>query len=68
MLLIQIDFDVEWTIKLFQHRMLRILLCEIGMLCRNLPINTKAIIKDRNTSISLWMIELIALVLENCGF
>ena len=41
-LLIQIDIDVEWTIKVFQHRMLRIFLREIGMFCRNLPINTES--------------------------
>ena len=35
------------------------------MFCRYLPINTKAIIKDRNTSICLWMIEVITLVLED---
>ena len=33
-----------------------------------LPINTKGIIEDADTTISFWMIELIALVLENGGF
>ena len=32
---------------------------EIGMLCRNFPINTKAVIEDADTSISLWVIEVI---------
>ena len=48
--------------------MLRIFLREIGMFGWYLPINAKAIIKDRDTSISLWMIEVITLVLEDCCF
>ena len=38
------------------------------MFCRYLPINTEAIIENRNTSICLRMIEVITLVLEDCCF
>ena len=38
------------------------------MFCWDLPINTKAIIEDRDTSICLWMIEVITLVLEDGSF
>ena len=48
--------------------MLRIFLREIGMLGWDLPVNTKGVIEDRNSSISLWMIEVITFVLEDCSF
>ena len=48
--------------------MFRIFFREIGMFCWNLPINTKAIIKNRDTSICLWMVEVITLVLEDGCF
>ena len=48
--------------------MLRIFFGEIGMFCWYLPIDTEAIIKDRDTSIDLWMIEVITLVLEDGCF
>ena len=41
--------------------MLRILLAQISMLCRNTPINTQAIIKNRDATISLRVIKLITL-------
>ena len=36
------------------------------MLCWDSPIDTKGFIKDRDTTISLWVIEVITLVLEDC--
>ena len=48
--------------------MLRIFFGEIGMLCWDFPINSKAIIKDRDATISFWMIEVITLVLEDSCF
>ena len=48
--------------------MLRIFLGEIGMFCRNFPIDTKGIIEDADTSISLWMIEVVTLLLEDGCF
>ena len=48
--------------------MFRIFLREIGMLCWNLPINTEGIIEDADTTISLWMIEVITLILEHSCF
>lgn len=47
--------------------MLRIFLGEISMFCWDLPIDTEGIIQDRDTSIGLWMIEVITLVLEDGG-
>ena len=38
------------------------------MLCWYLPINTEGFIKDADTSICLWMIEVITLVLKDCSF
>lgn len=38
------------------------------MFCWDLPINTEGIIEDRDTSICLWMIEVITFVLEDCSF
>ena len=35
------------------------------MLCWNTPINAKRVIKDADATISLWMVKLIALVLEH---
>ena len=37
------------------------------MFCWGLPIDTKGIIEDADTTISFWMIELIALILEDGG-
>ena len=48
--------------------MLRIFLREIGMFCWDLPIDTEGFIEDRDTSICLWMIEVITLVLEDSCF
>ena len=44
--------------------MFRILLGKISMFRRNAPIDAKRIIQDRDTSISLWVIEVITLILE----
>lgn len=48
--------------------MLCIFLREISMLCRDFPIDAEGIIKDRNTSICLWVVEVITLVLEDGCF
>ena len=68
MLLIQIDIDVEWTIKVFQHRMLRIFFGEISMLGWDIPIDTEGIIEDRDTTICLWIIEVVTFVQEASSF
>ena len=47
--------------------MLRIFFGEIGMFGWDFPINAEGIIKDADTSICLWMIEVITLVLEDGG-
>jgi len=38
------------------------------MLRWNSPINTQCFIEDTDTSICLWVIELITLILEHCRF
>ena len=43
--------------------MFRILLRKISVFCRNAPINAKRFIQDRDTSISLWVIEVIIVML-----
>ena len=65
MLLIQVYIDVEWTIKVLQHGMLRIFLREISMLCWDFPIDTEGIIEDADTTIGFRMIEVITLILED---
>ena len=67
-LLVEIYIDIEWRIEVLQHRMLRIFFGEIGMLGWDFPIDTEGIIEDRDTSICLWMIEVITFVLEDCCF
>ena len=47
--------------------MLRIFLGEISMFCWDLPIDTEGIIEDIDATICLWVIELVALVLEYGG-
>ena len=44
-----------------------ILLTQEGFLYRNLPINAKTIVLDGDTTICLWSIEVVALVLEDCS-
>ena len=48
--------------------MLRIFLREISVLYWDFPINAKCVIKNRDTAISLWMIEVITLVLKDSCF
>ena len=38
------------------------------MLCRNLPVDAQALVEDRDSPVSLRMIELIALILEHGSF
>jgi len=47
--------------KIFQHLMFRILFRKISMFRRNAPVNAKRFIQDRDTPISLWVIEVITL-------
>lgn len=54
---IQFYMDIEWRIEVFQHCMLCIFLRKIGMLCRDFPIDAEGIIENRDTTISLRMIE-----------
>ena len=67
-LLVEIYGDVEWWIEIVQHRMLRILLWEISMFCWDFPIDTESVIEDADSSIGLWMIEVITLILEDGCF
>ena len=48
--------------------MLGILFRENSMLCRNLPVDAQALVEDRDSPVSLRMIELIALILEHGSF
>ena len=57
----QNPFSIERTFKVLQHLMFRILLGKISMFRRNAPIDTKRFIQDRDTPISLWVIEVITL-------
>ena len=57
----------ERTFKVLQHLMYLILLRKISVFRRNAPIDSERIIQDRDTPISLWVIEVITLIL-NCSF
>ena len=48
--------------------MFGVLIAEIGLFCRDAPINAKAIIKDTDATICLWMVKLVTLVLKNSCF
>ena len=48
--------------------MFRILLGKISVFRRNAPIDTKRFIQDRDTPISLMVIEVITLILEYRSF
>ena len=48
--------------------MLQVLLTEYRLLHRYAPINAKRLVLDVDAAVSLWMIELVALVLEDGGF
>ena len=56
------------TIKVLQYLMFRILLRKISVFRRNAPIDTERFIQDRDTTISLWVIEVITLILEDRSF
>ena len=58
---IKILLVFERTIKVLQHLMFRILFRKISVFRRNAPIDTKRIIQDRDTPISLRVIEVITL-------
>jgi len=44
--------------------MLCILLTQNSFVCKNLPVDTKAIIKNADATICFWFIEIITLILE----
>ena len=58
---IKIHLVLERTFKVLQHFMFRILFRKISVFRRNAPIDTKRFIQDRDTPISLWVIEVITL-------
>lgn len=45
--------------------MFRVLLAQYCVLCRYLPVDTQAVVKDTDAAVRLGMVELIALVLEH---
>ena len=58
---IKILLVFERTIKVLQYLMFRILFRKISMFRRNAPVNAKRFIQDRDTPISLCVIEVITL-------
>ena len=65
---IEVHIDAKGRIEVLEQGMLHVFLRKQSLVCRNLPINTKAFVLDADTSVSLWGIEVIALVLEDGGF
>ena len=66
--LVQFIIYIEIKHCIFQTCMLQILFAEYRLLHRYAPVYAKAFILDIDAAISLWMIELVALVLEDGGF
>ena len=66
--LIQLVVDIEVKHSIFKTCMLQVLFAEYCLLHRYAPIDAKWFIFDIYATISLGMIELIALVLEDGGF
>ena len=48
--------------------MLQIFFWEQCFVSRNLPVDAEAAVQDANSSVGLWGIEVVALVLEDGGF
>lgn len=46
--------NVKRTIKVLQHRMLRIFIREIGMLCRDFSIDVESVVEDADAC--FWII------------
>lgn len=48
--------------------MLGVFLTQYGMFCRDMPVNAEAVVKNTNTTVNLWMIKIIAFILEYSHF
>ena len=68
MIMNQYSLVFKRTFKVLQNLMFRILLRKISAFRRNVPIDTKRFIQDRDTPISLKVIEVITLILEYRSF
>ena len=65
--LIQLVIDIKIKHSIFQTCMLQVLFAEYRLLHWYAPVNAKTFILDVDAAISLRMIELVALVLEDGG-
>ena len=65
--LIQLVVDIEVKHSIFKACMLQVLLTEYRLFHRYAPIDTKGFIFDIDATIGLWVIEFVALVLEDSG-
>ena len=63
--LIQLVVDIEVKHSIFKTSMLQVLFAEYCLLHRYAPVNAKGFILDIYAAISLGMIELVALILED---
>lgn len=57
--------ELKRRLEVAEERVLGILVGEIGMSGRNAPVNAERVIQNRDTSVRLRMVEIVALVLEN---
>ena len=62
---IEVHINGEWAIKILEQGMLHIFLGKQRFLCGDLPIYTQTLIEDADSSVGLWGVEVIALVLED---
>ena len=65
--LIQLVVDIKIKLSIFQTCMLQIFLAEYRLLHRYSPVNAQGFVLDVDAAIGLWVIEFVALVLEDSG-
>ena len=66
--LIQLVVDIEVKHSIFKTCMLQVFLTEYRFLHRYAPVNAQGFVLYIDSAIGLWVIEFVALVLEDGGF
>ena len=64
----KVKLDLKRTLKLGKPRVPEVLVGQYGLVGWDSPVDSQAFIQNRNAAIRLWVVELIALVLEDGRF
>lgn len=64
---LQVLLPLERTLELGKPRVPEVLVGQYGLVGRDSPVDSQAFIQNRNATIRLWVVELIAFVLEDRG-